>query len=288
MSRNSQKFNHPKTEEKETPQNPSAEKRSQTANAFGLSFVVPTEEVFLPSQGKYYPKSSPLHGMEKVEIKHMTAKEEDLLANQNPMDQEFKVYDKLIDSLLTDPQLSASSFLEEDKVAILLAARITGYGKDYETPVYCQNCKKQTKYTFDLSCIDFSQPKFESEYDAENNVFLATLPKTQITVKLMPMTNAIEKELEQEKKQKEKYNLPYNKTLSLINKVVISANDITDKSQISKLSEVLPAIDAKYLLEFSNSSRPFLSTRQSVECSECKNITEQEAPISWAFFRTEF
>jgi hypothetical protein len=288
MSRNSQKFSPPKTEQKVPPQNPAAEKRNQINNAFGLSFVVPTEEVPLPSQGKYYPKSSPLYGVDKVEIKHMTAKEEDLLANQNLKDEEFKVYDKLIDSLLMNPQLQASDFLEEDKVAVLLSARTTGYGDDFVTEVYCQECKKPTKHEFDLALSDFSPPNFESEYDPENNVFLATLPKTKIRVKLVPINEEIQKDLEEERKQKEKYNIPYNQTVSTINKIVISANDVSDASEIAKLSEALPAIDAKYILEFSNSSRPFLTTRQPVQCSGCKSTTEQEAPISWAFFRTEF
>ena len=48
----------------------------------GFSFVVPTEFVELPSQGKYYPEGHPLHQEESIEIRQMTAKEEDILTSR--------------------------------------------------------------------------------------------------------------------------------------------------------------------------------------------------------------
>ncbi len=43
---------------------------------------IPTEVVDLPSQGLVYPESSPLSSG-KIEMKYMTAREEDILTNQN-------------------------------------------------------------------------------------------------------------------------------------------------------------------------------------------------------------
>lgn len=291
MSRNSQKFNPPRKQEqnKEQPSPPPKANEPVNSNSvFGLSFVVPTEEVLLPSGGRYYPASSPLYQVESIEVRHMTSKEEDILSTVGTTADNFKVYDKLIDSLIIEKNFNSADILEEDKLALILSARVSGYGSTYSTEVYCQNCKKQTKHTFDLTKTSFMEPDFQSDYDPEENVFSATLPKTGIKIKILPLTEKVKKDLELEKAQKEKYNLPHNATIAFINKVVISANGVTDRGEISKLSEILPAIDAKYIMEFSNSVRPSLSTNQETKCSVCDNVSEGEAPITWAFFRTEF
>ena len=287
MSRNSQKFATQK-KEPESVEAPLPKPEENTNSIFGLSFVVPTEDVKLPSQGKFYPVSSPLYQVESIEVRHMTSKEEDILSSVNSDADNFKIYDKLIDSLIIDKKYKSDDILEEDKLAIILSARISGYGTTYNAPVYCTNCKKQTKHSFDLSKTSFLEPDFLAEYSPEENTYSTTLPKSKINVRILPLTEAVKKDLNMEKTQKEKYNLPYNATVSLINKVIISANGVSDRGEISKLSEILPAMDAKYIMEFSNSVRPILSTKQEVECTVCGTTSEQEAPITWAFFRTEF
>ena len=91
-------------------------------------FKFPTEEVELPSKGLLYPKDSPLSSG-KVEIKYMTAKEEDILTNQNYI-QKGIVIDKLIESLVVT-KVNFNDILIGDKDALLIASRILGYGKDY-------------------------------------------------------------------------------------------------------------------------------------------------------------
>lgn len=287
MSRNSQKFTPPKSENNPTP-TPKAEAPAPANSIFGLSFVVPTEEVRLPSEGKYYPATSPLYQVETIEVRHMTSKEEDILTSSGQDSDTFKIYDKLIESLIIDKNIKADDILEEDKLALILSARISGYGNMYETQAYCGNCKKQTDHTFDLTKTSFLEPDFKAEYSPEENTYSTVLPKSKIEVKLMPLTEQVKKDLESEKKQKQKYNLQHNSTIATISKIIISANGVADRSEIAKLSEVLPAMDAKYIMEFSNSVRPTLSTKQEVECGVCGTTSEQEAPITWAFFRTEF
>ena len=89
----------------------------------------PTEMVELPSKGWLYPEENPLSSG-KVEIKYMTAKEEDILSNQNYISQ-GTVIDKLLQSLIVT-KINYSDLLIGDKNAILVAARILGYGQDYE------------------------------------------------------------------------------------------------------------------------------------------------------------
>ena len=88
----------------------------------------PTEEVTLPSKGLLYPKDHPLKkGI--VEIKYMTAREEDILTNQNLI-KNGTVIDKLLQSLIVT-KFNYNDLLIGDKNAILVAARILGYGADY-------------------------------------------------------------------------------------------------------------------------------------------------------------
>ena len=92
-------------------------------------FKFPTEEVELPSKGLIYPKSNPLSSG-KVELKYMTAKEEDILTNQNYIEKGI-VLDKLLESL-TMKKVDLKDLCIGDKNAIMVAARILGYGQDYE------------------------------------------------------------------------------------------------------------------------------------------------------------
>jgi hypothetical protein len=106
-------------------------------------FKFPTEVVELPSKGLIYPKDNPLSSGE-VEMKYMTAKEEDILSNQAYI-QKGIVLDKLLQSLIVDKNINYDDLIVGDKNAIFMAARILGYGKDY-TFEY-----NGMEYTVDLS-----------------------------------------------------------------------------------------------------------------------------------------
>ena len=101
-------------------------------------FKFPTEEVELPSKGLIYPKSNPLSSG-KVELKYMTAKEEDILTNQNYIEKGI-VLDKLLESL-TMKKIDLKDLCIGDKNAIMVAARILGYGQDYEFTYNEENYK---------------------------------------------------------------------------------------------------------------------------------------------------
>ncbi len=294
MSRNSKKLKPQKNpeyveknqdkEEVETQPPLSPPQPKPTDNPFGLSFVVPTENVSLPSAGLYYHKSSPMYGVESLEIKHMTAKEEDILSSITKDDD--SAFNKLIDSLIVDKKYNSSMILEEDKIAILLSARITGYGEQYTTTTLCPNCNTRSEHVFDLRKSSTVHPK-EMKYDAEKNCFTCELPNSKIQLELINYSMKDMEELELEKKQKQKYNLEYNHTVSFIRKVIISANGVTDPQMLNQLSTVLPASDAKYLTKFFNSCRPEVSTAQNTECGNCGHQSEREVPLSWAFFRSD-
>ena len=104
-------------------------------------YQVPTDFVELPSQGKFYPKDSPIYAVEKLEIKFMTAREEDLLVSPS-LQKEGIAVDRVIESLLVNKNIKASDLLVGDKTAILLNARKNAYGEAYKFPYICKSCGK--------------------------------------------------------------------------------------------------------------------------------------------------
>ena len=106
----------------------------------------PSEIVDLPSKGILYDKGSPLSSG-KVEMKYMTAKEEDILTNQNYIEKGV-VIDKLLQSLIVNKDINYNDLLVGDKNALLIAARVLGYGKEYKFTI------KGEEVTVDLSILE--------------------------------------------------------------------------------------------------------------------------------------
>ncbi len=316
MSRNSNKIrgnqnpNYKQEEQQETapaqspPPAPSTPRFTKD-NPFGLSFVTPTETITLPSGGKFYPENSSLFQKDSVEIRHMTAKEEDILSSGASDKGAASVFNKILSSLLVDSDINPEDFLEEDKMSILISARITGYGNSYSTKVYCQNCDDQTVHTFDLSKQQVIQPQKEVVivgeneeqeteeekdkiyYNPQTDTFLCTLPTSRIELEIVNISNEILENIEKEKRQKLKHNLPFNYTLCYLENIIMTANRISDPNMIRQLLQVLPAADASYLKDFYNGCYPHISTTQETKCTVCHSTSEREAPLTWALFRTD-
>jgi hypothetical protein len=130
-------------------------------------FSFPTEVVDLPSKGLVYPETSPLSSG-KVEMKYMTAKEEDILSNQSYI-QKGTVLDKLLESLVVTKGINVRDLIVGDKNALFVAARVLGYGKDYSF-IYAGE-----EITIDLSLVE-NKPFNETQITKGINEFLYTLP----------------------------------------------------------------------------------------------------------------
>ena len=152
-------------------------------------FKFPTEEVELPSKGLIYSKDNPLSSG-KVEIKYMTAKEEDILSNSSFI-QKGIVLEKLLKSVIIDKDINIDDLIVGDKNAVLIATRILGYGKDYEITV------KGQSYTLDMSTLD-NKEIVESDYEAGKNEFSFTTPSTGTVLTYQLATGKLEKQIERE------------------------------------------------------------------------------------------
>lgn len=206
-------------------------------------FNLPTETVELPSKGLLYPKDSPLTSG-TIEMKYMTAKEEDILTNQNYIRQ-GTVIDKLLQSLIVTEGINYSDILVGDKNAIMVAARILSYGKDYEIEY------RGEKVTVDLSELD-NKVLDESLYKAGENNFTYELPYTKniVTFKLLSQKDeqVIEKEIKGLKKIDKNSS---TEVTSRLKHIITSVNGSTEQKDIREfVDKFLLAKDARALREY--------------------------------------
>lgn len=212
-------------------------------------FSLPTEHVELPSQGLVYPEDNPLSSG-KVEIKYMTAKEEDILTNSKFIS-EGVVIDKLLKAVIVS-KVNYDDIVVGDKNAIMVACRILGYGSNYK--FYAAGEENE----IDLSKIE--NKKLDKKlFKKGKNEFEFTLPhtKTDITFKLL--SHADEQKINRELKGYEKLgkgvSVPESSTR--LKHIITSVNGDYDPKLIRKfVDEGLLARDSRALRKYINEMQP--------------------------------
>jgi hypothetical protein len=209
---------------------------------------IPTETVTLPSKGLLYPESSPLAKGE-IEMKYMTAREEDILTNVNYMKQGV-VIDKLLQALIVTP-IDYNELLVGDKNAILIAARILGYGKDY-TFTY-----NDREISVDLSKLE-DKIVDDSLYKRGVNEFIFTLPHSNNNVTFKLLTHGDEQKIDAEIKGMQKItpNGSFDVTTRLKH-IITSVEGKRDQKDIRDfVDNYLIAKDARALREYYSKISP--------------------------------
>tara|TARA_R100000908_G_scaffold51984_1_gene27277 strand:+ start:681 stop:1409 length:729 start_codon:yes stop_codon:yes gene_type:complete len=235
-------------------------------------FKFPSEEVDLPSKGLIYPEGHPL-SKGKIEIKYMTAKEEDILTNQSYI-QKGTVLDKLIESLIIDKDINYKDLILGDKNAVLIAARILGYGKSY---TFTLNGKS---HTVDLSEVD--NKKFDDSLisKGENN-FSFTLPHSGNKITYKILTGHDDTKIDQELRGLKKINKEASHELSTRLKYMItSVNGDSERKTVREfVDNYLLAIDSRALREHIRNTQPDVNLDFDLDGDE-----EVTIPIGVSFF----
>jgi hypothetical protein len=238
-------------------------------------FKLPTEMVDLPSKGLLYPEGNPLREG-KIEIKYMTAKEEDILTNQNYIKQGV-VIDKLLQSLIIT-KINYDDLLVGDKNAIMVAARILAYGSNYEFEYDGSN------QSFDLSQIE-PNTLHEDLLNAKTNEFEYTLPHTgnKITFKLL--VHGDDKKIDEEIKGLQKISKDNISEVTVrFGQIITSINGSTDKKDIREfVNNYFLAKDAREFRKHYNEVSPNLNMKATLINSD--GVEEDvELPIGINFF----
>lgn len=248
-------------------------------------FNFPTEIIDLPSEGKVYPEGNSLQNG-KLEMKYMTAKEEDILTSANLIKQGV-VLDKLFQSLIVSP-IKYNDLITGDKNAIMVAARILGYGKDYDVEVTCPKCSEKSKITIDLSSIKDKKISEDVKMISPNNFkFILPVSKREVTFKLLTHGDErkIEYTLEAIKKKSNKDSI--NPELSTrLKHLITSVDNNTERSYIDHfVDNELFAQDSKALRAHVKEIAPDVDLTFDFECTRCSHTVEGMAiPIDVNFF----
>ncbi len=239
-------------------------------------YKFPTEMVDLPSKGYFYFDGHPLSSG-KVEVKYMTAKEEDILTSQNLI-QQGTVIDKLLESLIVDKSIKLDDMLIGDKNAIMLSARILGYGKQYEF-TYDGEEQSVDLSTLEPLDIDFSKfPKGKNEFN-----FKLPTSEREVTFKLL--TGKSEKDIDLEIKAKQKISKTQSSELTTrLKHMIISVDGSSEKSYINNFvdNEFLSR-DSLAFRQYLASITPDVDMNVEVIDSDGKK-TEVAVPITVRFF----
>jgi len=250
-----------------------------------LNYVVPTELVELPSKGLFYAQDHPLYQKEFVEIKHMTAKEEDILTSVSLIEKGV-VMDYLVQSLLMDKRINPKTLLPGDQSAILLNARINAYGDEYSFEYNCSSCNGKNIVNFDLN--EVKNKEFPSNYEVKDGLISLTLPKSNFLVKLRQLDNNAFSIMEKEQKQRNQL-LPGTSmgslTLFLLHSIESINGEQNDRSlKFINVVENLTSADVRILKDAYTKCKPDVDMKVYLECRHCGNAKEGTVPITAKFF----
>ena len=286
MSRNKDRVGNPQPK---SDSSPAVQQmlNADAADSGGFSFVVPTEFVDLPSQGKYYPEGHPLSGIDCIEIKQMTAKEEDILTSRTLLKKGLAL-ERVISSLIVDKRIDPNSLLIGDRNAIIISARVSGYGNEYTTQVTCPSCQESQEYEFDLNEASVYDGEdmdgVEVEYNQDDNIFTTTLPRTKMNVAFRLLNGRDEKRIAKAAEHERKKNKGEKNITRQLANIIVSVNDDDSKEAIQYTVTNLPSRDSRHLRLAYRLVAPNVDLTQDFECCECGHEQDMEVPLSADFF----
>ena len=243
-----------------------------------MEFMVPTDEVELPSQGKYYPS-----GQKTIKVKYLTAEDENILTSPDLI-KNGKVLDVLLSHAVIDKTLNIDDLLTGDKNAVLLALRSTGYGDDYEVKMTCPECTETYKTTVKLSSLKYKPLQGEPD---QNGEFSVQLPKMKMMVKFRLLTGKDENYLTKKVESLKKFKKNTGESNLLTERFVLQimeANGNRDKIYISNVISKMPISDSYYLREYMGLIEPGVDMDTEFECKNCGHTYEDTVPVTAKLF----
>ena len=248
-----------------------------------LEFVSPTSFVKLPSEGLYYPEGHPLYNQETIEVKEMTAKEEDILTSRALLEQGV-VIERLMESLVVDKTIKVNSLLSGDRNAIMVQARISAYGPSYKVGINCPACGEQNKHEFNLDEIEAAKTELHElvERLPNNNIMVKLSNGWEVECKMLDGSD--EKRMLKESERKKKNKIPETPLTDMLKLIVVSISGHKDRKTINEAISFMPAKDTRLLREAYQTAVPSMDMSQVFECRQCGHNEDMEIPLSAEFF----
>ena len=258
-----------------------------SGEAHSFNWSVPTEFVELPSEGLFYPPGHLLHNQKAIEIRYMTAKEEDILTSLSLLKAGLAL-DRMLQNILIDKNLNINSLLIGDKNALLVAARRTGYGPEYETSVTCPKCTNSVEHSFDISSPPINDFKANADdlgvTHSDHGTVSITLPMSGMQVECRLLTGEDEAKVMKEAERKAKRKIESSTTTDAFRAFMVSVNGDSNPFTLESFIQSMPARDARHLRTIYNQILPNINLTQLFECSECGHEGDMEVPLGVDFF----
>ncbi len=258
--------------------------QSVTKDVFGLEVAI--ENVPLPSKGIIYSPDSPLYLKETLQIRAMTARDEDILMSRAYI-KNGTVIQELIKSCLIDKSIDVDEMITGDRNALMIALRITGYGAEYLADCDCPKCNKKSEQNFDLSNLGIKRLEIDPISEG-SNLFELQLPICKKIVRVKFANGYDDKENSVSQERKKKIGIQQDSSITdKLQTAIVSVQGITDKTKIGMFIKDMPARDSLALRKFLDNNEPGIDMNVFMKCKHCYEESEVKLPIGLTFFWPE-
>lgn len=242
----------------------------------------PTEVINLPSKGWFYPENTPL-GTGQLELKVMTAKEEDILTSRNLI-QKGIALDKLLESLVVERAINSVDMFNCDRNAAFIAIRRMAYGDEYKATMTCPRCNAENIVIVDLGKMDNKPFPFEN-YPKGKNEFQFTLPMSKRVVTFKLLTKKDEDLIDADLKALSKINPDLSSEITTrLKHIIIALDGGQDKSAIRKFVDEMRAGESLSLRNYIRTMTPDIDMGFDFSCKSCGVERKEDMPLGVSFF----
>ena len=262
---------------------PAAQKTSIVTQPDAEKKKFPTEIINLPSEGHFYSETSPL-ASGQLELKFMTAREEDILTSQNLI-KKGTVLDELLKALIVTPGVQLDDLLIGDKNAIFIAARRLAYGDKYPSKITCPKCEKENSVEIDLSLLRGRDIDFSS-YKKGINLFSFTMPTSNKTVMYKLLTHKDEQSIDAELKGLAKVSKGGSspEMTTRLKYMTVSVNGSDDRGEIKEFVDNMPSKDSVAFRKYVREHTPDIDMNVDFKCLHCEHEERIGLPLGVDFF----
>ena len=241
------------------------------------NFNLPHDVVSLPSGGLFYKSKK-----KTIKIGYLTANDENMLLGSLSMGNDSIVM-SLLRSKIYEHDLRPEELIDGDIEAILIFLRNTAFGPEYKISVLDPSTNKRFSTSIQLDELDFKKCEVLPD---EDGTFTTTLPKSNVSVKIRPLTY---KEITEINRMAESYptGRPAPKVTWKLNKQIVAINGESNPQNIAKFVESMPIMDSKHIRNFLIENEPGLELTRTVSTPSGEKVDVSIA-FGVEFFRVFF
>jgi len=265
-----------------TPDSSQVMRQNIMKDEFG--WEVPVELIPLPTRGTIYDPDSKLYNLSSIQIRAMTAKEEDILASP-AFHKEGTALTHLMHSCLIDKSINCEDMINGDRMALMIGIRVTGYGPEYHAAGNCLSCNTNNEFIVDLTTLPIKRLQINPVRPGVNE-FEFKLPVTKKTIVFKYVTAREERERNAAIKSMQKITGAQisNNITSFLENSIVSVEGQKDRMKIKHFVMNMPAFDSRALRKFITENEPGMDMSCKFSCKNCGHENTLNMPMTTEFF----